>query len=248
MVDRQRKGRARLACRPRVEALLRERKFTRRQIAKMAGCDPRYVSHVGQLIGVKAVKDVVVPITLPRPPRTEADIKAAGARLLEAQFAMHDFRGDAMLLSDHFSLDEFLFSETARRMGRPIVPGPDIVNNLRRLCLTLLEPIRVKLARPLVITSGYRPDWLNVAIGGSKTSNHMQGFAADIKVVGMSSPTFARWIENNWLTEGWPIDQCILEFPPNGWVHLGIAEKPRGQFLTASSQNGRTVYTTGLHG
>lgn len=153
-----------------------------------------------------------------------------------------------MQLSDHFSLDEFLFSETARRMGRQIEPTPDVVANLRRLCVTLLEPIRVKLGRPLVITSGYRPEWLNVAIGGSKTSNHMRGFAADVKVVGMSPPTFARWVEVQHGIASLPIDQCILEFPPNGWVHLGIAEQPRGEFLTASSVNGRTVYTKGLNG
>jgi zinc D-Ala-D-Ala carboxypeptidase len=151
-----------------------------------------------------------------------------------------------MLLSEHFALEEFCTSQTAARMGRLIVPTPQIVENLRRLCVTLLEPIRVKLARPLVITSGYRPDWLNVAIGGSKTSSHMHGYAADLKVVGMSPPTFCRWVQNNAAVEGWPIDQCILEFPPNGWTHLGIAERPRQQYLTALHEDGRTIYVNGV--
>lgn len=151
-----------------------------------------------------------------------------------------------MQLSPHFSLHEFLVSQTAARMGREILPTPEVVANLARLCTTLLEPLRVKLQRPLIITSGYRPEWLNVAIGGSKTSNHMQGFAADVKVVGMSPLTFSRWVQVWAEAEGWPIDQCILEFPPNGWTHLGIAEKPRRQYLTARSIDGRTAYINGL--
>lgn len=149
-------------------------------------------------------------------------------------------------LSEHFHLDEFLISQTAARMGRVIVPSAQIVENLRRLCTTLLEPIRVKLGRSIVISSGYRPDWLNATIGGSKTSAHMHGYAADVKVVGMSPATFCRWVQSNAPIEGWPVDQCILEFPPNGWTHLGIAERPRQQYLTAVSEEGRTVYLNGI--
>lgn len=153
-----------------------------------------------------------------------------------------------MQLSPHFSLREFLVSQTAARMGRELVPPPEVIDNLRRLCVVLLEPIRVLLGRPMVITSGWRPDWLNVAIGGSKTSNHRFGLAADIEVVGMSPRVFALWVEHNAPAQGWPIDQCILEFPPNGWTHLGIAEKPRNQFLTAQTHAGRTVYVNGIVG
>lgn len=153
-----------------------------------------------------------------------------------------------MQLSQHFFLREFLTSQTAARMGRELVPPPEVIDNLRRLCGVLLEPIRVLLGRPIVVTSGWRPDWLNVAIGGSPTSNHMHGLAADIEVVGMAPPTFARWVEVNAPMQAWPIDQCILEFPPNGWVHLGIsAGKPRNQFMTARSVAGKTVYVPGIH-
>lgn len=149
-------------------------------------------------------------------------------------------------LSAHFSLEEFLTSQTAARMGRTIVPSAQITENLRRLCVTLLEPIRVKLGRPMVISSGYRPDWLNTLIGGSKSSSHMHGYAADVEVVGMSPPAFCRWIQNHASAEGWPIDQCILEFPPNGWTHLGIAERPRQQYLTALHEGGKTIYVSGV--
>lgn len=150
-----------------------------------------------------------------------------------------------MKLSEHFSLNEFLSSETAARMGRAIVPTPEELENLTTLCTSLLEPIRCRLARPIVVTSGLRPLWLNTAIGGSKTSAHMKGLAADVKVVGMSPAVFCGWIKNHYEAEGWVFDQCILEF--NQWTHLGLSATPRKQFLTASvDANGKTNYRPGI--
>lgn len=152
-----------------------------------------------------------------------------------------------MQLSNHFHLREFLSSETAARLGRQIIPTADQLTNLTRLCTTLLEPIRVKLCLPIVITSGLRPAWLNEAIGGSKNSAHLDGLAADVKVVGMTPRVFARWVDNNRGEQLWQVDQCILEF--DAWTHLCIAasgEQPRMQFLTATTMNRRTIYTNGV--
>lgn len=148
-------------------------------------------------------------------------------------------------LSTHFTLREFLSSETAARLGREIVPPPDVLANLQRLCQQVLEPIRVKLGKPIVITSGYRPDWLNAAIGGSRTSAHMTGNAADVKVVGMKPVDFCRWVQHHAPIEGWPIDQCIQEF--GHWTHIGTATAPRAQYLTATVEDGTTIYTKGIH-
>jgi zinc D-Ala-D-Ala carboxypeptidase len=147
-------------------------------------------------------------------------------------------------LAPHFWLREFLASETAARLGRTIEPTSLEVDNLRELCMTLLEPIRVKLGRSIVITSGLRPAWLNAAIGGSSISAHMKGLAADIKVVGMTPKVFSKWVSQNAVAEGWPIDQCILEF--GSWTHLSTAAAPRGQYLTALKQGGSTVYRDGI--
>jgi zinc D-Ala-D-Ala carboxypeptidase len=150
-----------------------------------------------------------------------------------------------MNLSPHFSLHEFTSSETAARLGRKIEPTPYELANLTKLCVSLLEPIRVKLARPIVITSGLRPLWLNEAIGGSRTSAHMRGMAADIKVVGMSPATFCKWVKENYQEQGWVFDQCILEFEQ--WTHIGISEvEPRFQFLTATHAAGGTKYWPGI--
>lgn len=147
-----------------------------------------------------------------------------------------------MQLSPHFHLREFTSSQTAERLGREIFAAQDIVDNLRALCLTLLEPLRVELGRPMVITSGYRPFWLNEAVGGSKTSAHMKGLAADIKVVGMSPLTFCRWVAMC----DHPFDQCIME---GSWTHLAIAPhgvKPRCQVLTAHFDGKGVTYSEGL--
>lgn len=149
-----------------------------------------------------------------------------------------------MQLTKDFYLEEFLVSETAARKGEKIVPTPEEILSITRLCKTLLQPIRTKLNRPMVITSGLRPLWLNLEIGGSTNSAHIKGLAADIRVVGMSPEVFCRWVQQNAEAEDWHFDQCILEF--GQWTHLSIAEVPRMQYLTAKSVKGSTVYLPGL--
>lgn len=142
-------------------------------------------------------------------------------------------------LSEHFSLKELTVSDTAARMGREIVPTPDQLENLKRLCASLLEPIRLKLGRPIVVTSGLRPPWLNTLIGGSPKSAHMDGLAADINAVGMDADSLAKWI----MEHQFVVDQCISEF--SRWVHVSIApaeRPPRGEWLVAKNVTGRIVY------
>ena len=148
-----------------------------------------------------------------------------------------------MNLSAHFSLDEFVTSETAARMGRAIEPSEDDLRNLTRLCVTVLEPLRIDLRRPIHITSGLRPPWLNQAIGGSKSSAHMDGRAADIQVTGMTPLEVCQRV----VALGLPVDQVIHEF--GSWCHVGIAkadEQPRRELLTARVVSGKTVYESGV--
>ncbi len=146
-----------------------------------------------------------------------------------------------MQLSEHFELAEFLVSETAARRGIANEPTPEIIDNLRRLCQSVLEPLRVKLARPVVITSGYRSPALNRAIGGSPTSHHMQGRAADIIVPGITPLAVCQAASQLKL----PCVQIIHEF--GRWSHLSVAiSNERTQLLTAKLNQGRTVYEPGL--
>ena len=146
-----------------------------------------------------------------------------------------------MQLSEHFELAEFLISETAARRGIANEPTSEIIDNLRRLCQLVLEPLRVKLARPLVITSGYRSPALNRAVGGSPTSHHMQGRAADIIVPGMT-PLAVCQVANQLKL---PCVQIIHEF--GRWAHLSVSTaNERTQLLTAKLAQGKTVYESGL--
>ena len=146
-----------------------------------------------------------------------------------------------MKLSANFALEEFLRSQTATRQNIDMTPSKEVIRNLTDLCESILQPLRDNLG-PIVISSGYRPIQLNKAIGGSKTSVHIDGRAADFRVLGMSPYDVCVYIRDEKL----PYDQNILEFPPNGWIHAGIAEYPRGEDLTAYKSSGRTRYIHGI--
>jgi hypothetical protein len=150
-----------------------------------------------------------------------------------------------MQLSGNFWLHEFARSETAARMGREVeIPAP-MISNLRLLVSHVLQPLRAHLGAPIAILSGYRPPWLNIAVGGSLSSEHMDGRAADFIVAGCGNAEVCRVIEGLAL----PFNQLILEFPPNGWVHVSVPKAgipPDRQVLTAVKRAGRTTYLRGI--
>lgn len=122
-----------------------------------------------------------------------------------------------MNLSPHFTLAEL----TRTSSGLANVPTDAEVKALATLCATLLEPVRAKFG-PVSIHSGYRGRAVNAAIGGSKTSQHMRGEAADFHCPGATLETVMRWIvtESN-LHYG----QVILEGHTAGkptWIHLSL--------------------------
>ena len=145
-----------------------------------------------------------------------------------------------MKLSANFSLEEFLVSQTAERHGLDLTPPPEVIENLRRLCESCLQPLRAAVKRPIFISSGYRSPELNSLIGGSKTSAHMQGNAADLRVGGANPFDTCELI----VEMGLPYDQVINEF--GRWVHLGVADVLRGEELTAYHRDGKTRYVFGI--
>lgn len=121
-----------------------------------------------------------------------------------------------------------ILSQTAAREGIDNKPAPDIVKNLRVTC-ELLEHVRTLLGNvPIVVSSGYRSPALNKAVGGSKNSAHMQGFAVDFTAPAFGTPLqIARAISGSDLV----YDQLIHEF--GVWVHLGLsAGTPRREDLS----------------
>jgi len=131
-----------------------------------------------------------------------------------------------MQLSPNFSLSDLVRSETAEERGIDNTPPPEIVENLMRLAASL-EAVRSLLGGPLEISSGYRCAALNEAVGGSSTSQHLQGLAVDFECPAFGTPLeIADAIRRSALE----FDQCILEY--GRWVHLSFSDAPRRRLLT----------------
>lgn len=150
-----------------------------------------------------------------------------------------------MQLTANFSLAELTRSQTATRHGLRNVPPPRAVENLKTLA-EKLEQARAILRRPIFVASGYRAPAVNRRVGGSLSSAHCLGLAADIEVTGMSPADVAATLAaHKAFMLG--VDQLILEFPPAGWVHVGLSVKPaRNQILTAVRRGGKTQYLPGV--
>ena len=135
-----------------------------------------------------------------------------------------------MKLSKNFELHEFTKSQTAARKKINNSANNSQIQNLKLLCEKVLQPIRDHFDKPIIISSGYRSPTLNRAIGGSPTSQHCYGQAADFEIPGIDNYTLAKWIEANL-----NYDQLILEFYTggnSGWIHVGYSPRHKNQELT----------------
>lgn len=128
-----------------------------------------------------------------------------------------------------FTLDEMVASDTAQRKSISNTPTPEIVDNLDRLVVSLLDPIRELWGEPLIISSGFRTQQVNALVGGTPRSYHRYGLAADI-CTRCNRNMNSR--ERNWELYKM-IKQHICEFPVDmviaedisiacacGWVHV----------------------------
>lgn len=136
-----------------------------------------------------------------------------------------------MKLSSNFSLSEFTRSTKAEELGidnsLDWIDSAWIIDNLERLCKFTLEPIRRSVAGAVHVSSGYRCARLNEAVGGSPTSDHRYGLAADIYFDNFAN----RWYEvviylitNTHV----PFDQLIIY---RNFLHIGIGRAMRRQVL-----------------
>ncbi len=150
-------------------------------------------------------------------------------------------------LTANFSLHEMCKSETAMRMGFDNTPDDEATENLRLLCEKVLQPVRDHYGKGVKVNSGYRSPESNAAVGGSKTSDHCKGMAADIEIPGVANAELAQWIMDNL-----DYTQLILEFytpgiPDSGWVHVSYdPANLKKQELTATKVAGKTQYLPGL--
>ena len=141
-------------------------------------------------------------------------------------------------LSPNFKLSEMVATPTGKSRGLANDPTPEIEANLARLCNEALEPIRA-LVGPLNINSGYRSNAVNKAVGGSVTSAHSFGLAADLR------PSSGTWKElmDKTIASGLELDQIIYE---HTWVHVGLLNPKtmtkRGQKLSMFIRDGKSLY------
>jgi zinc D-Ala-D-Ala carboxypeptidase len=163
----------------------------------------------------------------------------AGA-LLNRKRVMSNLQNIA--LGKNFNLSEFVITST----GLDNIPGPQEIENLRALVTNILQPLRDYIGKPIHITSGYRSPAVNKMIGGSSTSQHTKGQAADFHIEGMSNQQIIDAIRKLKL----PYDQVIDEqLRGKKWIHVSYSPNGRLQWLTArDGANGATEYKTVKYG
>lgn len=139
-----------------------------------------------------------------------------------------------------FTLEELTVSQTAARHGINNIPKGDVLKNLHKTALMMVNIRKLLGDKPIIVSSGYRSPEVNAKVGGSNNSAHTLGYAVDFTCPGYGSPLeVAKAIAESELMEG--IDQLIHEY--NSWVHISFDPRRRGQLLTIN-KNGTKE---GLH-
>jgi hypothetical protein len=150
-------------------------------------------------------------------------------------------------LTKNFSLHELTKSEAALRLGLENEPDEQQLAALKLLAEKVLQPVRDHYNKGVKVNSGLRVLLVNRAIGSKDTSDHVKGQAGDIEIPGVANADLAQWVKDNL-----EFTQLILEFytpgiPDSGWVHVSYDPKNlKKQVMTATKQNGKTVYLPGL--
>lgn len=126
----------------------------------------------------------------------------------------------------HFSLEELVKSDTANAKGIANTPSVGVLRNLCQLVEEVLEPARVKLGVPIIVTSGYRSVELNKAVGGVSNSQHIKGQAADLICTKYEDKK--RLFE---ILKTMDIDQLLWEINTKGnqWVHVSYVGKGKNR-------------------
>jgi uncharacterized protein YcbK (DUF882 family) len=125
-----------------------------------------------------------------------------------------------MKLSENFTLEELIESQAARRnvITEQFQPSQAVIENLKRLCINMLQPLRDGIDKPIKISSGFRCKRLNKKIKGAVNSHHIEGKAADIQAVGYTNKELFDYINKNM-----SFTQLIWEYGTKqepAWVHV----------------------------
>lgn len=135
----------------------------------------------------------------------------------------------------YFTLHEMTDSPAAKRLGISNTPSLVIAENLQKLVDNILDPLRLNWGFPIVVTSGYRCERLNKAVGGAKYSQHISGQAADIRTVSDHPDDNMRLLKCL-IDSKLPFDKLIAEYVdskgrPN-WIHVSFSPLNRREMYT----------------
>ena len=140
----------------------------------------------------------------------------------------------------YFSIKELTASLKATQLGIKNEPSKQALVNLESLVLNILDPLRAAWGGAIKVTSGYRSAALNKAVGGSTTSAHRYGYAADIVPADGRISVFkafvVKWLKENAVNFDQYIDELSIDKDGKvtEWVHIGIKSpsgNQRRQFL-----------------
>ena len=147
-------------------------------------------------------------------------------------------------VSKYVSYFEVTHSNQAKALKIGNIPNAEQLGNLKLVCTNIYDKVREHFRKPIGISSAYRSYELNQRIGGSKSSQHMEGKAIDVDGDihgGISNKDIFDYIKKNCT-----FDQLIWEFGSDNapsWVHVSYNKNGnRGQILRAVKSGGRTVY------
>jgi hypothetical protein len=139
-------------------------------------------------------------------------------------------------LTNNFYLKEFIISQEAERHGYRNEPNEKQIENLRLLCVNVLQPMREIIEVPIFINSGFRSFDVNAAVGGKFNSQHLEGKAADFVV-----PSLNLVDVFNIILQKLSFDQLIYEF--GKWIHVSFnCELNRKDVMISKKVHGKTVY------
>lgn len=148
------------------------------------------------------------------------------------------------MVSKNISYAEATRSDTAKRLGIDNTPNAEQFSSMIHVAENVFQPVREHFDTPIYVSSFFRSEALNKAIGGSSSSTHMKGEAMDLDadVYGkISNGVIFHYIKDNI-----EFDQLIWEFGDSknpDWVHVSLSKNNnRNQILVAKRVHGKTVY------
>lgn len=150
-------------------------------------------------------------------------------------------------MGKYFTLNELTRSATAARKGINNSPSPLIKSNLEAIIEKVLDPLREKWGKPIIVTSGYRCPKLNTIIGGASGSQHTKGEAVDIRTATDTRDENMKLLKIL-LKSDIVYDQVISEYVDAqgrpDWIHISYKKNGGNRMKKTTCLNGK--YTSGI--